>query len=134
MDLPKIITDYFEAWNCHDPAAIVACFTEGGAYFDPDVPQGVGGAALVRYATAIFRAMPDVHFDISSSHGAGDMRTAEWRMTAAPNIDLRGVDIFVLQGDRIVEVRGYYDRKTLDMQRETAMLMQALNEGKPGEE
>ncbi len=122
MELPIIVTAYFDAWNRHDPDGIVACFVEGGAYFDPDVPLGVGGAALARYTRAIFRAMPDVRFDIQSSHGQGDTITVEWRMTSTPTTDLPGVDIFSLQDNKLRAVRGYFDRKTLDMQRATAAL------------
>lgn len=117
MELPTIVSAYFAAWNDHDPAAIVACFTEAGLYCDPYVPDGVGGGQLVRYTQGVFGGMPDIRFDILAIYNSDHALIVEWLMVAAPRVAVPGVDIFTIAGDKISKVQGYYDRKLFELQR-----------------
>jgi hypothetical protein len=41
-------------WHRHDANAIVAAYAEGGVYINPDVPDGLTGAAIGDFANAFF--------------------------------------------------------------------------------
>jgi hypothetical protein len=64
MDILPIIRRYFEAWNQHDPTAIVALFTERGVYRDSAVASGLVAKAIGDYAGSLFTAFPDLQFEI----------------------------------------------------------------------
>jgi len=117
MEPSPIITAYFEAWNRHDADGIVACLTENGLYHDPYVPQGVGGDALAQYTQRVFNALPDIRFDIITTHISKAAVIVEWVMVADPHVHLPGVDIFTVEVGKILKVQGYYDRKTFEAQR-----------------
>ena len=44
-----VAQQYFDAWNAHDPSAVIATFAPGGTYSDPTV-EGLSGEAMVREA------------------------------------------------------------------------------------
>ena len=48
-DALSVAQEYFDAWNRHDAAGIVATFAEGGTYTDPLAPALTGGA-IAAYA------------------------------------------------------------------------------------
>lgn len=117
MEPTHVVSDYFEAWNRHDAAGIVACFTSDGLYHDPYVPQGVGGKVLEQYTQGVFESMPDLRFAIVATYISPDAIIVEWVMLATPHVNVPGVDIFTLAEDKILKVQGYYDRKTFELQR-----------------
>lgn len=119
MELSSIISEYFAAWNRHDAAGIVACFTGDGLYHDPYVPKGVGGSALAQYTQGVFDGMADLRFDIVATYLSDRAVIVEWLMVASPAVRVLGVDIFTVDGDKISKVQGYYDRKTFEIQRAT---------------
>ena len=43
MEATDLVQEYFDAWNRHDPEAIVATFVQGGTYTDPTPPKGLAG-------------------------------------------------------------------------------------------
>lgn len=116
MTLPDAVSRYFETWNQHDSAGIVSCFTEDGLYHDPFVPQGVGGDGLVYYTQNVFQGMPDLKFEVDAAYASDNATIVEWRMVASPNINVPGVDIFLMDGELIGKVKGYYDRKLFETQ------------------
>jgi ketosteroid isomerase-like protein len=117
MNEIDIVAEYFDAWNEHSAALIVKCFQSGGVYIDPNVPDGVKGRDIGAFADSLFAALPDLHLDIVSRSPLGDGRVmVEWLLRASPGISLPGVDLIELDAGKIVLVRGYYDRLTLDQQ------------------
>ena len=88
-DATSVAMPYFEAWNRHDAAAIVACLRPGGTYTDPLVPAGLAGPAIGAYAAGLWGAFPDLSFALEHVHTCGERRLiAEWRMrgtNTAPN-------------------------------------------------
>jgi hypothetical protein len=38
MERDQIVQRYFDAWNAHDAAGIVATFADSGTYADPTTP------------------------------------------------------------------------------------------------
>lgn len=119
MNLPSVISAYFEAWNHHDSSSLVACFTKDGLYHDPYVPEGIGGTNLFHYTQGVFHGIPDIRFDVLTIYTAADAIIVEWLMVGSPAINVPGVDVFTLAQDKILKVQGYYDRKTFETQQAT---------------
>ncbi len=125
MEPLAVAQRYFDAWNQHDPQAIVATFAEGGAYHDPIVPQGVSGTALAEHTAGLFAAFPDISFEIVSVAQVNETTVAaQWVMRGTNSGSLRGLppsgkavalpgaDFITVAGDKILLVEGYFDQKT----------------------
>ncbi len=56
MNIPKAAQDYFDSWNRHDAAGLVACFTSRGTYSDPTAGQNLQGEAIAAYARGLWAA------------------------------------------------------------------------------
>ena len=72
MEATDVVQEYFDAWNRHDPEAIVATFVQGGTYTDPNAPEGLSGRAIAEYASGLFAAFPDLSFDLVSHSSTDD--------------------------------------------------------------
>jgi steroid delta-isomerase-like uncharacterized protein len=109
---------YFDAWNNHDAAAIVALFTQDGLYSDPNVPAGIGGSDLARYTGGLFTRIPDSTFEIVTIGQTDDINVVvQWHMGGAGGkINLPGADFIQVQGNQIRRVRGYFDTNTMSRQ------------------
>jgi len=120
----EVATRYVDAWNRHEPAAIVAAFASGGTYSDPAAGT-LSGESIGAYASGLFESFEDLRFDIvgAATTAAGDV-VVEWVMRGtnsgplfgAPptggTLALPGVDVITLDGDLIRSVQGYFDQKT----------------------
>jgi hypothetical protein len=53
MSLVEIARNNFNSWNRHDADAIVAAYAEGGVYTNPDLPEGITGAAIGDFAKGL---------------------------------------------------------------------------------
>ena len=73
---------YFEAWNAHDPQAILDAFAEGGTYTDPNVGEApLTGETLAAYARRLFDAFPDLTFEsVEQEPLSGGATFARWLM------------------------------------------------------
>src|SRR5262245_55973150 len=72
---------YFEAWNRHDPDAILAALTDDGTYEDPMTEGPLTGDALAAYCGGLFAGFPDVHFDVFDEvETTPTTASARWRM------------------------------------------------------
>lgn len=118
----ELLQRYFDGWNAHDPAAIVATFAPGGTYADPATPGPLTGAAIGEYAEGLWRALPDVAFELHSYTASGDgVVAAEWVMTGTHRgpfgelpptgrrVTLSGADFIRADGGGIRSVQGYFD-------------------------
>ncbi len=125
MEATAVARVYFDAWNRHDPAAIVAAFAEGGTYSDPNVPDGLSGAAIADYAGELFAAFPDLSFDVRGTAPSSDgVVGVRWTMRGTNTsffrgspptgriVALPGADFIVMEGGKIRSVEGYFDRRT----------------------
>jgi steroid delta-isomerase-like uncharacterized protein len=126
MHSTQIAQRYFDAWNKHDAAAIVATFAEGGTYTDPATPGPLSGAAIGAYAEALWVAFPDLSFEIVSpvDNGSG-LVSAEWIMKGTNTGSLNGLpptgvpvvvpgaDFIRTEGNKIRSVQGYFDSGVL---------------------
>ena len=118
----QIFESYADAWNRHDADGIVATFAEGGTYCDPTTPGPLTGAAIGEYASGLWSAFPDLSFEIGRTmEGDGGSLSAEWVMRGVNTgsmmglpptgraVEVRGVDIAVVEGGKLRSVQGYFD-------------------------
>src|ERR1051326_1781074 len=122
----EIAQRYFDAWNRHDAAAVVATFAETGTYADPVTPEPLTGAAIGAYAQGLWEAFPDLSFDILSViENASGLVSAEWLMKGTntgpfsglpptrASVKLPGADFIRVNGEKIHSVQGYFDSGAL---------------------
>src|SRR5438552_9715979 len=81
MSLDAALDRYFAAWNDHDPAGVVASFTDDGTYEDPTTGGPLGGAALAANVAGLIGGFPDVAFEVVSCTATGaTSAAAQWVM------------------------------------------------------
>jgi steroid delta-isomerase-like uncharacterized protein len=120
----EISQRYFEAWQRHDAAAIVAAFAEEGTYSDPATGRPLSGPAIGAYASGLWAAFPDLSFELISAAPAGEgVVAAQWVMRGTNrgpvqglpptgrSVALPGADFIQIEGDQIRSVQGYFDTK-----------------------
>jgi hypothetical protein len=104
-----------DAQNRHDLDAFVACFDPDYRSEQPLHPdRAFAGRQQVRANWAeVFAGVPDFHADLLRSAQAGDTGWAEWHWHGTradgTRLDMRGVTIFGVRGDRIVWGRLYLE-------------------------
>jgi steroid delta-isomerase-like uncharacterized protein len=126
MIVPKVVQDYFDAWNHRDAPGIVACFASRGTYSDPIAGHMLGNEAIVGYASRLWAAFRGLHFMVGRITFAADgILAAEWRMRCThagssrglpptgSAMDLPGVTIIEIEGDKLASVAGYFDSRAL---------------------
>lgn len=120
---------YVEAWNEHDPEAVMAQFADGGTFDEPVTDEPLTGEEIGEWIEAITDAMPDVHFELGRriSNGEG-LLFAEFTMHGSHDGPLQGlpathrtvdidvVEVVTLSGDGITSITGYFDRVELNEQ------------------
>jgi len=124
MDALTIAQHYFDAWNHHDAASIVAAFAEGGTYSDPTTGGPLSAEAIAGYATGLWASFPDLAFEIVSAGLAGNgVVAAQWIMRGTNRgsvlglpptenrVELPGADFIRVSDGAICSVKGYFDTK-----------------------
>ena len=137
MNVMQQAEAYFNTWNAHDSGAIIALFSPGGSYSDPNVPDGVSGPHLAGYTQAIFAAFSDLEFEIVRQFEcAGGEMVAEWLMKGTHDGELRGlpptgrtiavpgIDVIEAGADGIDSVRGYFSNGAMMEQLDCQVLVQ----------
>ncbi len=125
----EVAQAYFDAWNRHDAAGILACFEADGTYEDPAAGEVLSGKSVGGYARGLLSAFPDLAFDIESVQASGDgMVAAQWTMRGTNNgsygglpptgraVSLPGSDFIQVADGKIRSVRGYFDGRALPQQ------------------
>lgn len=133
---------YFDAWNARDAAAIVAAFAPGGTYVDPTTPGPLLGDAIGAYASGLWSAFPDLHFELVSVAPAGDGQVAaQWIMRGTnhgsmnglpptgKSVELPGADFITGSEDGLHSVTGYFDSAALPRQLGLQVLVQPRQAG-----
>jgi steroid delta-isomerase-like uncharacterized protein len=114
---------YLEAWNSHDPAAVVAFFAPDGVYDDRGAGVVARGSGKIRaHVAEVIAAFGDLHFELVRAAHGDDFTAGEWKavMTHGGELDgLRatgrrvqseGVDVATLDDEvRISHLVSYYD-------------------------
>ena len=116
----QIAHTVLDAWNTHDVERVVACYTPDLVYRDPNTRGEVRGAhAFRRYLTKMFASWR-MHwsarevFPLDGTDGAAIL----WRATLTPvgggiTVEVQGMDLSVLEGDRLKRNEVYFDRAAL---------------------
>jgi steroid delta-isomerase-like uncharacterized protein len=128
MTLDSALQRYFDAWNAHDGAAVVASLTDGGTFEDPTTGGPIGGDALAGNVNGLAVGFPDVHFEVLSCLPTSPTTAAaQWVMhgtntgptpggpPTGGTIALPGADFIDYDpgADRLSKVVGYFDAATM---------------------
>jgi hypothetical protein len=119
-DHDEVARRLLDAWNSHDVERVVACYTPDLVYRDPNTRGEVRGAdAFRRYLTKLFAAWrmhwsPREAFPLAGTSGTAFL----WRATLTPlgrdtTVEVDGMDLAVLDGDRLKRNEVYFDRAVL---------------------
>jgi steroid delta-isomerase-like uncharacterized protein len=128
-DLPGPLQRYLEAWNNHDGPGIASAFAPGGYYSDPASAGRLTGAAIARYAEALWQSFPDLHFSVDGPVvGDTDTVYVPWKMSGTNTgsfhglpptgkaVALSGVNLVRLSSGRLESVTGFFDARELPVQ------------------
>lgn len=125
MQPTEVARRYIDAWNTRSPATINGMFVEGGTYTDPVTKGALTGSAIGGFAEGLFVAFPDLSFEITSNAESASGVVLEWTMRGTNTGSLSGlpptgagiaqpgIDVIRVSGDRVLSVRGYFDRQTM---------------------
>jgi len=130
MNLVEIARNNFNSWNRHDADAIVAAYAEGGVYINPDLPEGIAGAAIGDFAKGLWTIFPDFSLDlISIGDMGGELIALEWvahgtNTGAFPDgtpatgrkVTLQCAGFDQYEGTKIRRAKAYFDRLGLHKQ------------------
>ena len=125
----RFFEKYEEGWNEHDPDKVMAQFSEGGTYYDPNVGEQIQGQEIGNYVAGAVEGFPDLHFEIgrrvTSDEGDGLVLVAEWVMHGTHSgpleglpptgntIAVEGIDFITISDDGIESIKGYYDTREM---------------------
>lgn len=122
----RAVEDYLEAWNEHDPEAVVETFVAGGTYTDPTLPGELAGDAIGEYVADLWRTFPDLFFDVERLTPTDDGTVLfQWTMRGTQEgpledlpptgktIALPGTDVIEVNENGITSVEGYFDAGTM---------------------
>lgn len=108
---------YKRAWETRDAALVLSVFTEDAAYQEsPFNPPLLGHAAIRRYWEEATGSHRDIDFRWQPLVSDGNLHVVEWsasftRTTSGKLVELRGVMILELLGERIFRFREYWLRR-----------------------
>lgn len=118
--LDGLTADFLDAWNAQDVERVVACYTEDVSYRDPNTEGAVQGRdALRRYLRKLFGSWQMTWarreaFELAGDGGVAFLWRATFRRPGKPEaIEVDGMDLAVLRGDRLARNEVYFDRTAL---------------------
>ena len=104
--LRAVIDRYNEAWNRHDPDAIVAMHAPDMVFENHTAGECAEGDEVREHIAAIFTAWPDIHFSTRRLYVRDDLVVQEWTASATHNRDLRRGDLVAPASGRRLEWKG----------------------------
>jgi ketosteroid isomerase-like protein len=119
-ELKRIEGPLIAAWNAHDVEAVVGRYTDDLVYVDPNTRGPVEGAdALRRYLTKLFDRW-EMHWTVKHIFplAGEDGSAALWRASltnraSGATAEVDGMDLVLIEGDRVKRNEVYYDRAAL---------------------
>jgi predicted ester cyclase len=117
---------FVDAFNGHDEGQIRELNAENGVIEAPGDVRLEGRDATTEYAMAWLRAFPDARITVNNELVAGDWVAQEFTFTGThedtlmspageipathKKLDGRGVQVFRVEGDTVVDTRLYFDQ------------------------
>ncbi|HET7202399.1 MAG TPA: nuclear transport factor 2 family protein [Steroidobacteraceae bacterium] len=117
----RLATQFLDAWNSQDVERVLDCYTDDLRYRDPNTRGEVAGRdAMRRYLTRLFAgwrmtwAKREV-YDLAGHDGVALLWHATFRRRGpdAPIVEIDGMDLVVLDGDRVARNEVHFDRAPL---------------------
>jgi ketosteroid isomerase-like protein len=111
----EVVERLRDAMNKQDLEAHLACFDPNYRSEQPAHPnRGFGGREQVeKNWSALYEAIPDFHAELLAKAAEGETAWAEWHWTGTRDdgtpLDMRGVTLLGIEGDRIVWGRLYME-------------------------
>jgi SnoaL-like protein len=109
-----------EAWNAQDVEAVVTCYTEDLVYRDPNTRGPVEGAeAMSHYLTKLFSRWQmkwtvKETFPLEGINGVAGLWRASFRVAGGDEtVEVDGMDLVLIEGDRVKRNEVYFDRAVL---------------------
>ncbi|MCZ7528737.1 MAG: nuclear transport factor 2 family protein [Acidimicrobiia bacterium] len=118
--LHRLADEFLGAWNTQEVDAVLDCYTPDVRYRDPNTRGHVEGAeALGRYLAKLFAGWRMRWRKRELYALAEDGAAVLWTATLAPHgredeaVEVDGMDLVLLEGDRIARNDVYFDRAAL---------------------
>lgn len=117
----RLVTRFLDAWNSQDVERVLDCYTDDVRYRDPNTRGEVAGRdAMRRYLTRLFAdwrmtwAQREV-YELDGHDGVALLWHATFRRPApdARVVELDGMDLALLDGDRVARNEVHFDRTPL---------------------
>ena len=109
-----------QAWNAQDVEAVVDCYTDDLVYTDPNTRGPVeGGDAMRRYLTKLFSRWQmewtvKETFPLEAINGVAALWRASFRVPGSDEtVEADGMDLALIEGDRVKRNEVYFDRAVL---------------------
>jgi len=115
--LQHLMETYRRAWETRDAALVMELFTEDATYQEnPFSAPMVGHEAIARYWQEAIANQRDIRFHWHSISRTDKLYAVEWaaeftRADSGKRIELRGVMLLELRGNRIFRFREYWHRR-----------------------
>jgi ketosteroid isomerase-like protein len=115
-----LVRRFLEAWTSQDVERVLDCYTDDVRYHDPNTRGDVTGRESMRhYLTRLFAgwqmtwAAREV-FDLKGQDGVTLLWRATFRRAGREQaIEIDGMDLALLRGDRVARNEVYFDRAAL---------------------
>ena len=116
----QLAESFLDAWNTQDVERVLACYTDDVRYVDPNTNGPVEGSdAMRRYLTKLFRSWK-MHWRLKEAFMFDNRGGCAvlWRATlqraeGGKSVDVDGMDLAVVRGDRLQRNEVYFDRAAL---------------------
>jgi steroid delta-isomerase-like uncharacterized protein len=71
MNALEVSQRVIDAWNRHDPDAVIALYAEGATYHNPRLDHPLKGKAIADFIRSVLKAYPDLRFEVISRGDTG---------------------------------------------------------------
>jgi len=114
---PETLEAIAQAFNDHDPDAVLAFFADDAVFETPRGPDPWGrrlvGIDEVRAGVeARFAGIPDVHYGDAAHWVSGDRGVSEWTLTGTTvdgeRISVRGCDLWTFRDGKVIRKDSYW--------------------------